>query len=341
MPVLFDPSRHGSREFMLKFIFTFGLIVSGLSIGYGIQALVRRKVFDLPLPLLDRLRRFLVKLVLLFFNPIAIVGALWTLRMNDGRLAAFPVLEVFAILLGGFLALGASRILRLERRRTGSLFACGFFTNTYSIGGLVCYFFLGEMGFAFVAFYRVFEELMYYGVGFPVARLYGADTYEKETWRDKVKRLGTDIFVLVSLASLLTGGLLNLSGLKRPEIYQSINSVLIPLGTLVFLVSIGLAMRIRKIQDYLKECVAVSAVKFLIVPVILTLTAFLLGYGMIEEGLPLKVVMILSSMPVAFTSLVPPALYDLDIDLANSCWLFTTSLLVVVLPVLYIATNSI
>jgi predicted permease len=324
---------------MLKFLFTFGLIVFGLLIGYGIQALVKRRVLDLPLSLLDRLRRFLVKMVLLFINPITIVGALWTIRMKDGRLAVFPLLEVFAILLGGFLALGASKILKLERRKTGSLFACGFFTNTLSIGGLVCFVFLGEMGFALVAFYRIFEEFMYYGVGFPMAKLYSADTDEKETWQHKLKRLGTDTFVLVSLFSLLTGGLLNFSGLKRPEIYQTINSILIPFATLAFLVSIGLAMRIKTIQDYLKECVVVSGIKFLIVPVILTLTAFLLGYGEMERGLPLKVVMILSSMPVAFTALVPPSLYDLDIDLANSCWLFSTSLLIGVLPALYIATT--
>lgn len=324
---------------MFKFFFTFGWIVSGLLIGYGVQALIKREVLHLPLPL-DRLRRFLVKLALLFINPIAIVGAIWTIRMNDARMAAFPVLGVFAILLGGLLALWASKILKLERKKAGSLFACGFFTNTSAIGGLICYVFLGEMGFALVAFYRIFEEFIYYGVGFPIARLYSTDTHEKETWQDKLKRLGTDIFVLVSLISLFTGGLLNVSGLKRPEFYQTINSVLIPLGTLALLISIGLAMRIKTIQDYLKECVAVSAIKFLIVPVILTLTAFLLGYGKIENGLPLKVVMILSSMPVAFTALVPPSLYDLDIDLANSCWLFSTSLLVVVLPVLYIATNS-
>ena len=325
---------------MFKFFFTFGLIVSGLLIGYGIQALIRRKVLDLLLPLLDRLRRFLVEMVLLFINPITIVGALWTIRMKDGRLMAFPVLEVFAILLGGFLALGASKILKLERRKTGSMFACGFFTNTLSIGGLVCFVFLGEMGFALVAFYRIFEEVMYYGVGFPMAKLYSTDTRKKETWQDKLKRLGTDNFVLVSLSSLLTGGLLNLSGLKRPEVYQIINSILIPLGTLALLISIGLAMRIKTIQDYLMECVVISGIKFLIVPVILTLAAFLLGYGEIDDGLPLKVLMILSAMPVAFTSLVPPSLYDLDIDLANSCWLFSTSLLVVVLPVLYIATQS-
>ena len=186
---------------MCKFIFTFGLIVSGLSIGYGIQALVRREVIDFPLPLLDRLRRFLVMLALLFINPVAIVGALWTLRMNDGRMVAFPVLEVFAILLGGLLALGASKILKLERKKAGSLFACGFFTNTHAIGGLICYVFLGEMGFALVAFYRIFEEFIYYGVGFPIARLYSADTHEKEAWQDKLKRLGrTSLSLFLSSA---------------------------------------------------------------------------------------------------------------------------------------------
>jgi len=326
-------------EFMLKFIFTFGLIVAGLSIGYGIQSLLKRGVLHLPLPI-DQLRRFLVKLALLFINPIAIVGAIWTLKMNDGRMAALPILGVFAIFLGGLLAFGASKILKLGRKETGSLFACGFFTNTYSIGGLICYVFLGEMGFALVAFYRIFEEFMYYGVGFPIAKLYGTDTFEKENWRDKLERLPTDSFVLVSLLSLITGGLLNLSGMNRPEAYQGVNSVLIPLGTLALLVSIGLGMKVNTIQNYVKVCVAVSAIKFLIVPVTLTLTALLLGYGKIENGLPLKVVMVLSSMPVAFTALVPPSLYNLDIDLTNSCWLFTTSLLVVVLPVLYIAIHS-
>jgi len=35
---------------------------------------------------------------------------------------------------------------------------------------------------------------------------------------------------------------------------------------------------------------------------------------------------------VAFTALVAASIYDLDLDLANSCWLITTGSLVVVLP---------
>ncbi len=323
---------------MFTFLFTFGLILSGLFIGYGIQVLVRKEVLRLDLSL-EQLRGLLQRVALLFINPVAVVGAIWTIKVNDGRMAAFPLLGVSGILLGGCLAFWASKLLKLEREKAGSFFTCGSFSNMGTIGGLICYIFLGEMGFAFVAFYRIFEEITYYAVGFPIAKLHSPDIREKENWKNLLKRLGTDVFILVSLSSLLLGGLLNLSGLKRPEIYREINSVLIPLGAFVLLASIGLAMRVKRIRDYLKECLVISAIKFLIVPATMTLTAFLVGYGKIENGLPLKVVLILSSMPVAFMALIPPSLYDLDMDLANSCWLFTTSMLIVVLPILYTLTN--
>lgn len=48
--------------------------------------------------------------------------------------------------------------------------------------------------------------------------------------------------------------------------------------------------------------------------------------------MPLKVIGIPSSVPVGFIALVPPSLYKLDVDLANSAWLITTALLAVVIP---------
>jgi len=80
--------------------------------------------------------------------------------------------------------------------------------------------------------------------------------------------------------------------------------------------------------------VSVSIIKFICVPVLATTLAYLIGFGKIDNGLPLKVVMILSCMPVAFNALIPPSIYDLDLDLANSCWFFTTAMLIFVLPAL-------
>jgi predicted permease len=324
---------------MIKFLFTFSLIFLGLSLGYLIQQLVTKQIIRLSIPL-DRLRRILLKIALLFINPITVVGAIWVIRLQDTRIVTLPLLGVSAILLGGLLALWVARLFRLERGQTGSLFTCGSFTNIGTMGGLVCYIFLGEMGFGLVSIYKLFEEFIYYTIGFPIAKLYSAESKRKERFLGRLKMLATDLFILVSLLSLGLGCLLNLSGVKRPELYQTVNSILIPLGALVLITSIGLVMRISKIREYLKECISVSVIKFIIVPTLMTSVALFLGYQRIEGGLLLKVVIIVSSMPVAFNALIPPSLYNLDLDLANSCWLVSTSLLIFVLPALYLIIHS-
>jgi hypothetical protein len=151
---------------------------------------------------------------------------------------------------------------------------------------------------------------------------------------ERVKGLARDPFILVALSSIVLGGLLNVARIQRPEFLRTVVSAFVPLGTVMLLTSIGLALKFRRVRDYLKECISVSLIKFVLVPVSTVSLACLIGFGSIDEGLPLKVVIILSSMPVAFTALIPPSIYDLDLDLANSCWFFTTALLIAVLPLL-------
>jgi predicted permease len=317
---------------MSKLIFSFAIILFGLCLGYGIQVLVNRDAVRLSISL-DRLRKGLQRTALLFVNPVAIVGALWVVKIESIRLAALPFNGLFAILSGGALALVAAKLLQLEPRKTGAMYGCGSFTNIGSIGALICFIFLVEQGFALVPIYKLFEELSYYSIGFPVAKYYSR-TETKEKTVDRIKSLGKDPFILVALSSIMLGGLLNQTGIPRPEFFRTLVSIFVPLGTVLLLTSIGMALKLRKVRDYLKECVSVSIIKFLFVPTLASSLAYLLGFGDIEEGLPLKVVIILSSMPVAFNALIPPSIYDLDLDLANSCWFFTTALLIIILPLL-------
>ncbi|MGD2097340.1 MAG: hypothetical protein PVG35_07135 [Desulfobacterales bacterium] len=323
---------------MTKFIYSFGIILFGLLLGYLIQVLVRRKRIELPIHI-DDLRKLLQRIALLFLNPVAIVGAIWVVNIQNVRLAALPFIGFFALLVGGLLALAVSRILRLEPERTGAMFGCGSFTNIGSIGAMVCFVFLGEKGFALVPIYKIFEELSYYAIGFPIAKYYSSSA-SQERVSERIKSLSRDPFILVALSSIILGGLLNFSGARRPDFYKPIISIFVPLGTILLLTSIGLALKFRKVRDYLKECVSVSIIKFSLVPILTTSLAYMIGFGSIDNGLPLKVVLILSAMPVAFNALIPPSIYDLDLDLANSCWFFTTALLVIVLPVLLILINS-
>jgi predicted permease len=317
---------------MSKLAYSFAIILTGLLLGYVIQILVGRSMIGLPIPI-DRLRKSLQRIALLFVNPVAIVGAIWIVNIESVRLAALPFNGLFAILMGGVLALGAARLLHLEPRKKGAIYCCGSFTNTGSIGALVCFVFLGERGFAFVPIYKLFEELSYYSIGFPIAKYYSSSEHT-EQMGDRIRRLARDPFILVALSSIALGGLLNLAGIERPEFLRAVVSVFVPLGTVMLLTSIGLALKFRKVRDYLKECISVSLIKFVLVPGSAVSLAYLIGFGSIDDGLPLKVVIILSSMPVAFTALIPPSIYDLDLDLANSCWFFTTALLTAVLPLL-------
>ena len=319
---------------MAKFAYSFGIIVMGLALGYITQVLVHRKFINLPISI-DALRKVLQKVALLFLNPLAIVGAIWIVSIKNVSLIALPFVGLFALLTGGALALGAAQALRLRPAKTGAMFGCGSFTNIGAIGALVCFVFLGEAGFALVAIYKLFEELFYYSIGFPIAKYYSRNA-RKEKTVDRIKSLARDPFIIVALSSILIGGLLNITGISRPEFYKIVIAVFVPLATIMLLTSIGLAMKFRRVRDYLPESISVAVIKFALVPILATSLAYLLGFAEISDGLPLKVVIILSSMPVAFNALIPPSIYDLDLDLANSCWFFTTSLLVVVLPVLLI-----
>jgi predicted permease len=322
-----------------KFLFSFSIIGFGLALGYLLQVLVRNEKIRLPIAL-DELRKLLQKVALLFFMPITFVGAIWIVDAGNATIAALPFLGVFALLVGGVFALAAARVLGLPSKQTGALFACGSFTNIGSIGALICFVFLGEKGFGLVPIYKLFEEAAYYGIGFPIAKFYSSEGRGREQTLQHLRGLARDPFIIVALSSIAVGGVLNVSGIARPEFFRGVNSIFIPLGTIILLTSIGLAMQLKRLGNYLRECISVSLIKFVLVPLAISTTALMVGLGKVEAGLPLKVVIILSSMPVAFTALVPPSIYDLDLDLANSCWLFTTALLILVLPALLYVVNS-
>jgi len=323
-----------------KLILSLGIIAVGLSLGYAIQRLSSAKIVTLPISL-DDLRKRLQKTALLVVLPVTVLGAIWIVDVQSLSIAALPLIGVGAITLGGVLAMGAAGVLRLEPRKAGALIPCGAFTNIGSIGALICYVYLGEKGFALVPIYKLFEELTYYSVGFPIAKYFSTMDANQDAPGARLKALVSDPFILVAVSSIFFGGILNLSDLPRPEFFGIVNAVFIPLGTGLLLVSIGLAMRFKNLRHHLKACTLVSLIKFAIVPFCATAAAWFIGYGRIDNGLPLKVVMILSSMPVAFNALIPPSIYDLDLDLANACWFFTTSALIVVLPVLLVLISMV
>ena len=182
-----------------------------------------------------------------------------------------------------------------------------------------------------MALYRLCEELFYFSVSFPIARWYSR---ENDGRRLSFRNLRFDPILKVVLSALLLGIALNLLHVPRPEFCGHLASGFMILATVLFLFAIGLSLRLSRLARYTRQSLAVCAIKFIGVPLLITGIAKAVGYGAIDNGLPLKVVAVLSSMPVAMTALVPPSLFRLDLDLANACWIFSTLALVAVLPAL-------
>jgi predicted permease len=320
---------------MTKLLFTLGVIAFGLGLGYTVQRLVHAGRLRLPLPPAD-LRRLLQKVGLLGFMYASFAATVWIVRIENGRIAMLPPLGLFILLLGGALAIGLARVWGLSRRQTGSYFACGCFSNIGSIGALVVFVFLGEEAFAYVPLYRLFEEVVYGVIGFPVAKYYSvAPGGAAEGPAARLKAVFSDVFVLTAVGAIALGAVLNLSGIARPEFVGYLTALMVPAGTFLLLVSVGLAMQFSSVSGYARECAAMAGLKFIVLPATACLIAIACGLHRVDGGLPFKVVLILSAMPVAFTSLIPPSIYDLDLRLANACWLTSTVSLAVVLPVLY------
>ena len=232
---------------MSKFIYSFAIVFTGLLLGYVIQILERHKLIAFGIAN-DDLRKLLQKAALLFVNPVAILGAVWIVNLKNASLIALPFIGLFTYLIGGALAVGAARLLDLEGKKTGALFGCGFFTNIGAIGTLICYIFLGEAGFALVAIFKLFQEVAYYGIGFPIAKYFGSSRHDVPV-RGLLKHLARDPYLIMAVSAITIGGLLNISGVQRPEFYKTIISVFVPLLTVLLLISIAMAMRFRKIEE--------------------------------------------------------------------------------------------
>ncbi|MCB2173845.1 hypothetical protein KQH41_01120 [bacterium] len=313
---------------MIRLLFSLGLILAGLLLGWLWQRRLRGQGRDEIVPIF---RKRLQQFGLLFCMPISFAAAVWVVSFADPRLALLPLIGVAILLLGGGLGWVAALLTRQQPRRMGAMICCGSFTNIGSIGALVAFIFLGEPGFALVAIYKMFEETTYYTVGFPIARIFGAQTDDRRPGQRLLLVL-KDPFFLAALIALFCGLVLNFSGLPRPEVFETINGFLVPGGTFVLLLSIGLGLRISGIRENLGIALLIAGVKFLVLPLAAVSIAWSLGFSDMNGGLPLKVVLVVSSMPVAFTALVAASIYDLDLDLANTCWLVTTALLVMVVP---------
>lgn len=317
---------------MDRLLLTLTIIFVSLIAGYLFRQWVSSGSAPLTESSLKTLRLLIQKIAMFGLIPVSAMLSLWGLPSPDPRLLVLPALGLAAWISGGALALLFSRRMGLSPAGTGSMYCCGTFTNIGAVGCLVAVMQFGEQAIAMASLYRLCEEMFYFGVALPVARSFSPHARPAA----RSFRLHIDPVLAAIVAALSLGLVLNLTDVPRPAAFGTLSSAAMIAGTVCFLLSIGMGLRLSRMTCYLRESAVISLIKFALVPVIVTTLAVLAGLGDVEGGLPLKVTVILSAMPVAMNALIPPSLFDLDLDLANACWVFTTLALVVILPIIII-----
>lgn len=317
---------------MDRLLLTLTIIFVSLIAGYAVRQWVSSGLSPLNESSLKTLRLLIQKTAMFGLIPVSAMLSLWGLPSPDPRLLSLPFLGLAGWICGGALALFFSRHMHLGRAQTGSMYCCGTFINIGAVGSLVAVMHFGEQAIAMASLFRLCEEMFYFGVALPVSRRFGSVPKNMQ----RTLRFRMDPVLTAILLGLGLGLFLNLSGVPRPAFLGTVSTAAMITATVCFLFSIGMGLRLSRMTCYVRESAVISLIKFVFVPVIVTSLAMLAGLGSVDNGLPLKVVAILSSMPVAMNALIPPSLFNLDLDLANACWVFTTLELVVVLPVLII-----
>lgn len=323
---------------MQSLMLTFTIITVSLCAGYAVQRAHRRGKLFFQTDLLQ-VRKRMQSFALFVCMPVSAMLSLWGLPEPSPMYALFPLLGLVAWVTGGLAGLGLARVLCLNPAQSGSVFCCATLTNIAGIGGLVCVLFWGEQSIALVALYRMCEEVYYFGIVYPVARSFGEDR-RSVRFVAGLRYLAHDRVLILILLTIGLGFGLNVLGVPRPVICGFLASGIMVFATMLFLGAIGMSLRVSHMGQYTRQWLGLSLCKFVCVPIVVCSLAYWCGFGNIDDGLPLKVVCVLSAMPVAMNALVPPTLFGLDVDLANTCWLGTTAALVLVLPLIMLVVNS-
>ncbi|HWH68888.1 MAG TPA: hypothetical protein VNT26_05855 [Candidatus Sulfotelmatobacter sp.] len=278
---------------------------------------------------LSGLSRWLLLVHAFVLGPVSGLFSLWVLNLGDSRLIALPVIGGLLHIGGALLALLGARIMRMPASQRGSFMMSGMVSNIGMIGSILAFYFFGEAGYALGAFFRIFEQPIYFLIGYPVTSAMGNG--RKVTVTEGLRQIVTEPTIYMPILGLAAGLVLNLAGVGRPASIGTINAALIPAVTINLAFSIGITLRVGAIREHIRPCLVMAAVKFAALPLLIAGLAKLAGLDRLDGGLPFRVALLMSFMPVGVNALIATTLFRLDEEMAVAVWLSNNLLL---LPVL-------
>ena len=283
--------------------------------------------------------RHISRAAILTLEPITVLAGCWLLAIaSAGGALLVPVIGALVSLgLLGVAFVGAA-VLGLEGPRRGAYLNCGMMSNIgMSLGGFICYMFLGVQGQGLSVLYTAHFLPVCFTLGVILASHYARRG--EATAGQTLRGVARNPLVLVPNSALVVGLALNAAGVAVPAWVGPFNAAVVFAVVGVHSFSIGLTLRLGRVGAYWREAVTLAATKFALGPLIAAAVVSLLGQWGAYGGTLWRVALIEGAMPVAIFATVVSNIFGLDRDLANSAWVITTLACAPVIPVLYLLTR--
>lgn len=274
------------------------------------------------------LSRRLLRINIIGLEPLIVLWCTWGLTVSAG-LMILPACGFGLIVLGVLAGSLTARMMRLSgRRRQTFLITSSLANHGFTMGGFLCYFFLGESGLGLSVILVLYFIPYVYCLVFPYAR---AGAGQSISFKGFFKKIVYDLQNM-PLFAMAAGLLLNAIGIRRPDIAFPLDALLLASISLYYLM-LGISFTRIDVRGIRREIAALSVIKFVMVP-----GAAFAVLSLLPLDPALKAVIQLQAfMPAAIYSMVTAVLFDLDTDLASGLFVCNTVIfLTAVLPVIFV-----
>ncbi|MCL5271294.1 MAG: AEC family transporter [bacterium] len=319
------------RDKLIDFLTSQALIWGPLLAGHRLRKLGLLK---------DTIAKPLHNINLIAISPLVALLGIWRLDRSGGGWLA--VLGIEAAILALTTGLGAwfGRRFILDRARAGTFVLIITISNIgFTLAGFLTILFLSDTAYPYNALCQIPFFLFVFFIWIPLVNHMNHDS----TAQGKAPAfLPTVLATLrtpqsLGIVGVLAGIGLNYCGVPMRGFWVPVNSALVFGGTVVAMFAIGSRMHFRRLGNYHRLMNWVYLAKFALSPLVAMALCLALGL----TGLPAGAIFIISCMPTGIFSVLLSTIYDLDVDLANAGYIWSTLVyMILILPLMILALQA-
>ena len=305
----------------------FIVLVGGLITGH---------LAAMKLTLPDLWARRIMTFVLISFDWIIVLLVIWRMDLTR-QLFWVPVVGVVLMLTIVGLSAVIFSFFKLQRKSFLSLILTASLSNLGFTGGaFIAYIFLGIPALAIANIYLVLWLPVVFFIFFPLLKLNELRIVDSNAKLDIRTFLDIRFIILPAMAVALY---LNLTNVQFPQFVNKLRiiDILVYVASALAFFAIGLQVNLSRLKNYTRLYFPLSAVKFILTPVVALLLLWLLTLmGCELTDLMKKVILIMALTPTAILAVAMSNIFDLDGPLASAIWVVTHGIFIIlIIPLLF------